>query len=132
MNVNVAWALALGLSGILISGESAILLLGMNLPQPSPWSTPVNLALAAADIALGAFLAVVALRLRPAGISLLPSLRLAVAAALLVLLASHAWREWVYLARPDRSNFLANAALSLMNRARMALIVASLVLTAFR
>ena len=46
-----------GIVGGLAAGEALLLLIGMNLPQPSDWSTPSNIALAIGDVAVGGALA---------------------------------------------------------------------------
>ena len=52
-----------GVVGGLAAGEALLLLIGMNVPQPSDWSTPSNIALAIGDVAVGgALVALVATR----------------------------------------------------------------------
>ena len=105
-------------AGALVAGESLILLVGMNLPRPGAWSTPINVSLAASDVLLGGFL--VFLVLSRAGYERMPLYFLAVG----LLLATHAWRTWEYLSgRP--APFAASPALFVANIVRLALTVAS-------
>ena len=108
-------------AGALVLGESALLLLGMNVPTVSPWSTPRNLLLASSDIALGGVIAGLAIAGRASG----GGLYYAAAAALLV---THVFRD-AELVLGLSQPFAANPALTVFNNIRLALVALSFGLT---
>ncbi len=109
-------------AGALVLGESALLLIGMNVPSVSPWSTPRNLLLASSDVVLGGVITGLALAGRASGGG---GLFYAATAALLV---THVFRDAelvLGLSRP----FAANPALTVFNNIRLALVGLSFGLT---
>jgi hypothetical protein len=86
-------------SGALIAGESLLLLIGMNLPEPSPWSTPLNLSLALSDVVLGSVLIGLAV------FDLRPQESLWYYGVSTVLILTHIWRTVDYLG-PGRMLFV--------------------------
>lgn len=109
-------------AGGLVLAESALLLLGMNIPTASPWSTPRNLLLASTDIALGGVLAYYAL----SGCTSQGDWLYYAAAGLLVL--THLYREAEFIAG-WKDPFAGSAALFVFNNVRLALVGLSIGLT---
>jgi len=107
-------------TGGLILTESALLLAGMNIPEPSPWSNGKNITLAASDILLGGTLVWFSLsgtdyRENPLYYGVL-----------LALGVTHLYREGEYFLARDSQPFAANLPLFLLNNVRLGLIGGSL------
>ncbi len=111
----VVTAAAGGLAGV----ESALLLIGMNLPQASTWSTPGNLLLASSDVILGGLLMYLAVSGSP------PSWGWLYYAACSILLVTHLYREAEYI-EGWRVPFTRGVPLFVLNNVRLALLGTSL------
>jgi hypothetical protein len=98
--------------GLVVAGEALALLVGMNLPRPSEWSTLKNNGLALVDVVTGVLLVVLLFCWK----DVLSSLLLHV--LLITVVASHGYREWEYTANgPNR--FCANVPLFVLNSIKL-------------
>ncbi|HET6452594.1 MAG TPA: hypothetical protein VFI08_14850 [Spirochaetia bacterium] len=109
-------------AGGLVAAESALLLLGMNVPTVSAWSTPRNVALGVSDVVLGSVLIYAALSGRAAAGDWM---YWASAGALAL---THAFREVEFLAAGSEP-FARSPALFVFNNVRLALLGLSAGLT---
>jgi hypothetical protein len=112
-----------GLTGTVIAIESLALLIGTHLvARDSAWTVPKNTILIALDILGGAWLLFVAVRGRSRPVSI------AFYVVAGILLLTHLYREWEYLAGIPNA-FCANMPLFVFNNLRLAGLVAAIGLT---
>ena len=102
-------------AGALVCVESAILLVGMNLPRPSSWSSPLNVAFAVSDIIIGGCLVYVSLSGTSYNVNLLFFIGIG------ILILTHGFRTVQYLI-PDSNPFTANLPLFIFNNVRLLLL----------
>lgn len=110
------------LTGLVIAGEAAALLVGMHLfvRPASHWLVPKNNALAALDIVTGAIIVVLAITGKS------PNLFYTAAALALI---THTFRDWEYLASAEIP-FVFNLPLFIVNNLKLAGVIVAVVLKA--
>ena len=111
-----------GAAGAIAAGEALLLLIGMNVPQPTAWSTPSNIGLALSDVLVGGALVALVSIDRDA-----PSQPwFYVLSSLLVV--THTYREVEYFIGVDQP-FAANTPLFVLNNLKLALAAGGITLS---